>query len=98
MIFPSFTEGLPNSILEGMLYGMPIISRATGGIPEIVKNNINGYLTESYDPLIFADFLFNLASDCSLFKTISETNHQIALQQFTSEKVKERILKIFEAT
>ena len=98
MIFPSFTEGLPNSILEGMLYGMPIISRATGGIPEIVKNNINGYLTESYDPLIFADFLFNLASDCILFKTISENNHQIALQQFTSEKVKERIFKIFEAT
>ena len=96
MIFPSFTEGLPNSILEGMLYGMPIISRATGGIPEVVKNNINGYLTESYDPLIFADFLFILASDSTLFKNISETNHRIALQQFTSEKVKERILKIFE--
>ena len=96
MIFPSFTEGLPNSILEGMLYGMPIISRATGGIPEVIKNNINGYLTESYDPLIFADFLFILASDNTLYKNIAETNHRIALQQFTSEKVKERILKIFE--
>ena len=37
MIFPTFTEGLPNVILEGMLYGMPIISRATGGIPEVVR-------------------------------------------------------------
>lgn len=94
MIFPSFTEGLPNSILEGMLYGMPVISRATGAIPEIVENNINGFLTESYDPHVFAEFLFTLASDGELFRKISETNHQVASQQYTSEKVKERILKI----
>jgi len=96
MIFPSFTEGLPNVILEGMLYGMPIISRAAGGIPEIVKQNINGFLTESYNPPIFTDFLSDLASNCDLYKKIAETNHQIALQRFTSEKVKERMLKILE--
>lgn len=96
MIFPSFTEGLPNAILEGMLYGMPIISRATGGIPGVIQQNINGYLTESYDSSIFAEFLSTLAFDSTLYKNIAETNHRIALQKFTSEKVKERILKIFE--
>jgi glycosyltransferase involved in cell wall biosynthesis len=96
MIFPSFTEGLPNSILEGMLYGMAIISRTTGGIPEVIKQNVNGYLTDSYEPLIFAEFISKLAFDSILFKNIAETNHQVALQKFASERVKERILKLLE--
>lgn len=97
MILPSFTEGLPNVILEGMLYGMPIISRAVGGIPEIVKQGVNGYLTDSYDPNKFETFLSMLATDITLYKTMAERNHQIAAEKFTSEKVKARILNIIES-
>lgn len=43
-VLPSYFEGLPISILESMSYGMPIISTPVGGIPEIVKNNLNGKL------------------------------------------------------
>lgn len=41
-ILPSFNEGLPISILEAMSYGMPIISTPVGGIPEVLRNNLNG--------------------------------------------------------
>jgi glycosyltransferase involved in cell wall biosynthesis len=94
MIFPSFTEGLPNVILEGMLYGMPIISRAVGGIPEVVKEGINGFLTSSFDSNIFEGFLSKIANDLDLYKTIAIKNHEIGMKRFTSEKVKERILQI----
>ena len=43
-ILPSFNEGLPISILEAMSYGMPIISTPVGGIPEVVKNGVNGII------------------------------------------------------
>lgn len=45
-ILPSYTEGLPISILEAMSYGKAIISTGVGGIPEIVKDNENGILIE----------------------------------------------------
>ena len=96
MLFPSYTEGLPNTILEGMLYGMPVISRAIGGIPEVIQQNVNGFITDSYDPLVFTEFLINIASNNTLYKNISETNHQLALKKFTSEKVKDRIINILE--
>lgn len=96
MLFPTYTEGLPNVILEGMLYGMPIVSRITGGIPEIVKDGLNGYVSDSFEPQAFATFLNILASDKNLYKTISERNHQIAKENFTSERVKERVLRILE--
>lgn len=43
-ILPSYKEGLPISILEAMSYALPIISTPVGGIPEIVKEGVNGYL------------------------------------------------------
>lgn len=43
-ILPSYSEGLPISILEAMSYKLPIISTPVGGIPEIVGNDINGIL------------------------------------------------------
>lgn len=96
MIFPTFTEGLPNVILEGMLYGMPIISRTTGGIPEIVKEGVNGYVSDSFEPEVFAGCLEILSNDVDLYKAISERNHLVAKENYTSEKVRERILRIIQ--
>ena len=44
VILPSYTEGLPVSILEGMAYGKAIIATAVGGIPEVVHSHRNGIL------------------------------------------------------
>ena len=43
-ILPSYTEGMPVSILEAMSYKLPILSTTVGGIPEVVLNKENGIL------------------------------------------------------
>lgn len=43
-ILPSYTEGVPISILEAMSYSLPILSTPVGGIPEVVFNGVNGIL------------------------------------------------------
>lgn len=48
-ILPSYNEGLPISILEAMSYNLPIVSTNVGGIPEILKNEYNGYLINPGD-------------------------------------------------
>lgn len=95
MLLTSYSEGLPNSILEGMLYGMPIISRITGGIPDIIKQRENGFLTESLDPFIFADFMNIILNDKNLYKKIAFNNHRIALENYTTEKIREQFDKIY---
>ena len=97
MLFPTYYgEGLPNSILEGMLYGMPVVSRGAGGIPDVVQQNVNGFLSDSLQPKVFADFLFLLTSDPGLYEKVARNNHELAMERFTTEKVKERILKIYQ--
>jgi glycosyltransferase involved in cell wall biosynthesis len=44
LLLPSYNEGLPISILEALSYGVPVIASNVGGIPEVVKNQVNGFL------------------------------------------------------
>lgn len=48
-LLPSYKEGLPISILEAMSYGMAILSTNVGSIPEVVKNNKNGFIISPGD-------------------------------------------------
>lgn len=65
-ILPSYTEGLPVSILEAMSYGKPILSTPVGGIPEIVKQNENGILFPPGDEVAIYESIKIIVTDISL--------------------------------
>ena len=46
-VLSSASEGQPLTILEAQASGLPIVAAKTGGIPEIVKDNVNGLLVPS---------------------------------------------------
>jgi len=96
MLFPTHydREGLPNAILEGMLYGLAIISRPHVGIPDVVTHGINGYLSDSLKYDIFTEFLKDVVSDKNLFETMIQANHEKAKNTFTREIVKGRLVRI----
>jgi glycosyltransferase involved in cell wall biosynthesis len=48
-IFPSRTETLGLVLLEAMAAGCPVVAAASGGIPDIVQNGVNGYLFDPTD-------------------------------------------------
>ena len=93
-LFPSYREGMPNSILEAMAFGLPIVSRPVGSIPEIVKKE-NGFLSESFEPQVFADFLQQLLDNRPLQSEMSVINSNFAKQNFYAEMVLRRLEKIY---
>lgn len=46
LITPSLEENLPNTIIESMACGTPTVAFRTGGIPEIIDHQVNGYIAE----------------------------------------------------
>jgi glycosyltransferase involved in cell wall biosynthesis len=45
LVLPSFTEGLPNVVLEAMAARVPVVATAAGGTPELVEDGVTGCVT-----------------------------------------------------
>ena len=93
-IFPTEEEGLPNVVLEAMLYGLPVLTRDVGALKEIVKNEENGFCFEESDLNVFVSACERLIEDKYLYRKIAVNNVNIAKQNFVKEKVKERLLEV----
>ena len=48
-VFPTYYEGHPFALLEAMAAGLPVVTAATGGIPEAIEHNVHGLLTRPGD-------------------------------------------------
>ena len=96
-LFPTYSEGLPITILEAMLYGLVIITRPVGGIPDVVADGANGILIDSRNPQDFADAIERLLADKEKMLQVAETNRQKACACFVSDKVNERLVGMYRA-
>jgi glycosyltransferase involved in cell wall biosynthesis len=63
MILPSYSEGLPYALLEGMAAGIPVIATPVGAIPDVVSDGIHGFLVPTRDGKAIAEALAVLAGD-----------------------------------
>ncbi len=96
MLFPTcYPEGLPSVILEGMMYGMPIISRINAGVPDVVTNGKQGYISESTDASVFAGYLEQILADNAARKQMGLNNHEEARKKYTSSSIRRRLLNIY---
>lgn len=73
----SLMEGMGKVLLKAMLYGKPVVSTDVGGIPEIIKEGINGYLVPSGDYLAAADSIIKLVADENLRKNMGNAGRKI---------------------
>jgi glycosyltransferase involved in cell wall biosynthesis len=62
-VMSSILEGLPIALLEAMSYGRPVVVTPVGGIPEAIKDGVNGLLCEPRDPECLAQKICSLIED-----------------------------------
>lgn len=65
-------EGIPNSMLEAMATGLPVLATYHGGIPEAIHDNETGLLVEERDGDRLLDNLFRLAREDGLWQKIGD--------------------------
>lgn len=94
-IFPSYSEGMPNSVLEAMAYGLPIITTAVGGLKDFFKNGEMGFITEDKSPEHLAELIELLIRDHLLLKKSGEMNRLFAKEHFAASKVAGRLEHIY---
>lgn len=88
-------EGLPMSLLEAMLLGVPIIAHAVGGIPKLLREGENGIMIKSQDPQDYANWIHQLANDHELCNRISKKAMLYATENYSAESNAKNYLSIY---
>jgi glycosyltransferase involved in cell wall biosynthesis len=95
MIHPALMEGLGVSLLQAAAAGVPIVGTRTGGIPEIVRDDINGYLIPPGDvpPLVAATK--RILMDRNLARQLGDNGRRIAKEYFSIESMVKGNLEVY---
>jgi len=95
-VLPSFAEGLPVVLMEAMALGRPVITTYVAAIPELVRPNVDGWLTAAGDAVALADALQEclLAEPQTLRRMGAAARHRV-LQRHDAEQEATKLLKLF---
>jgi glycosyltransferase involved in cell wall biosynthesis len=89
------SELLGLSLLEAMASGTPVIASAVGGVPEIVRDGLTGFLVSPGDVGALRDRLSMLLGDPALAHRLGANARTHVLERFTWERVAERCLQAY---
>ncbi len=95
VVLPSYREGVPKILLEGAAAGRPIITTDAPGCREIVRHGENGLLVPARDPVALADAIRALISNPGLRKEMGQRSRQIAIAEFSEERVLNETLAVY---
>lgn len=82
-VLPSFMEGLPTVLMEGMATGLPAVATNIAGVAELVVDGENGFLVRPGRPDLLADALARLAADPQLRARFGAAARRAVLAEFT---------------
>lgn len=96
-LFPSYHgEGMPNSVLEAMAFGLPVITCPVGGIKDFFEDGKTGFMVPARSSDAIVSSLKRLLNEPSLWAQMSRHNAQYASERFYSSRVAIRLMKIYE--
>lgn len=81
-VLASHWEGLPGAVMEAMAAGRPIVATAVGGLPELVREGVSGFLVPPNDLAAFTNRLAHLLTDQSLGSRMGMSGREHILQNF----------------
>lgn len=95
VVLPSYNEGLPMAILEGMAAGKAIISSTVGAIPEVVKKQ-NGILIKAGDINALSDALIKCSTDVEMIEQMSKNNIEKIDQEFSLKNMHKKLDEYYQ--
>jgi glycosyltransferase involved in cell wall biosynthesis len=95
-LVPARRFALPNTAIESMLSGTPVIANNVGGNPEIIANNSLGTLVKINSPVLFEDAIENYLIDYNKYLNASIKGLAYTLEFFSADKQFEKIVDLYD--
>lgn len=95
LLFPTNYEGLPNSVIESLWCGTPVLASPVGGIPDVVEEGQTGWFLPDTTAVAIETALSELMKRDDLSE-VSRRAEVFAREAFSFEDVLERFRSVFE--
>ncbi len=86
LVLPSWREALGLVFLEAMYLGVPVIGANEAGIPEVIKDGVNGYLVKVKDPVSIREAILKVLNNPVQVKNMVERGRERFNSEFSEEK------------
>jgi glycosyltransferase involved in cell wall biosynthesis len=87
LVLPSANEGTPVSAIEALAAGRPVVATRVGGVPDVVRDGVDGFLVEPGGVEQAADRLADLAADPDLRRRLGESGRDHVLERYSVERL-----------
>lgn len=94
---PSLYEGMPNTVLEAMASGLPVIASNVGGNDDLVTSGETGFLFDLSPPSSLRERLIVIKDDPGLRKAMGVRGREIVLSQYSWSAVAKQYIRFFVA-
>ena len=94
-ILSSYSEGLPMTILEAMERGLPILASNVGEVPNIIKNDVNGYVFKHQDDTEIAQAIVKIMGNPLSIKDMGLANRAEIERKYSINVINDRFDSIY---
>ena len=95
LLYPTLADNHPLVCIESLCCGTPIVGFATGGVPEIVRDGLDGLLVSTHDGTALTKAAATLLQDTTLREKMSKEAEISAAQRFNLELFTQRYEKLY---
>jgi glycosyltransferase involved in cell wall biosynthesis len=95
LVLPSANEGTPVSAIEALASGKPVVATRVGGVPDVVRDGVDGFLVDPGDVEALGDRLADLARDPERARSMGEAGRERMLERYSVERLVDDVDRLY---
>lgn len=95
-VLPSVFEGTPLTLIEAMMSGLPVVTTATSGMPDVVADGHTGVLIDVHAPVALARIVQRLLQTPAEREALGRAAHRRAVERHSWDAVSRPVVAVYE--